>query len=498
MLPVMKYLIQLLVLFYGLQASAQQWNPKTAYWIYGAHFMESYGDLRVSYLKDSLVDGHDCQVLKKDMIEYSYNYKTYSYRLIGKEVTYYASGVTYILNENHFDTLYYFNAKIGDRYMVTDRLKWHADDRAYAVIADTGSVTINTHKLKWQAVDYNFERQGTHYTLRDTIIERIGATKYYFLPWDFINGMVDGNEGGRLQCFKDSTLGIYSTSNSTDCKFDLSLVASKSYVPFIGENKVWKNVQTVWLTGGSDGTHYLVNHSYFKGDTIVDNIGYRKLYSKAEQPKQEKEYLTFLVREDTASQKVYLNDFRYNKTALLYDFNLKKGEEFNSYVIGGIFHKHTVASVDTITLYNRKLKRIVFDDSIKWIEGIGAINGGYIPSSGELICVTDNYMLMYLNSKYQNCDTVFVQGGWDDVKTNKNNVFLLYPNPIKANSMLYINSVDKERLKIEIYSNTGALIKEDDFTNTYPIGSLNLNKGLYLYKISSNRQVIKVDKIIVQ
>lgn len=277
-----------------------------------------------------------------------------------------------------------------------------------------------------------------------------------------------------------------------------SLVAPKSYVPFIGENKVWKNVQTVWLTGGSEGPHYLVNHSYFKGDTLVDNIGYHKLYRKAEQPKQEKEYLAFLVREDTASQKVYVNDFRFKKTALLYDFNLKKGEEFNSYVIGGILHKHTVVRVDSITLYNRKLKRIVFDDSIKWIEGIGAIDGGYIPSSGELICTTDHNALMYLNPKYHNCDTIFVQGGWDGIATINNNDFLSYPIPVKANSVLYVKTKNNERLRIGIYSNTGVLIKEEDFINEYPIGSLNLKKGLYLYRITFNKKLIKADKIVVR
>lgn len=497
MLRAMKYFIQLLVLFCGLQAFAQQWNPKTAYWIYGAHFFESYGDLRVSYLKDTIVDGHNCQLLKKDMIDYWCVPKVYSYRLLGKEVTYYASGVTYILNNNHFDTLYYFNGKIGDRYKITDRLKWQPADKAYAQIADTGSIIVNAQKLKWQAVDYFFERNSQHYTLRDTIIEKIGATKYYFLPWDEINGMVDGNEGGGLNCFNDAYFGYYNTANETGCTFDLSLVASKRYEPYIGENKVWKKVQTVWLTDGAQGPNYLVSQAYFKGDTMVNGYQYHNFYRKQEQPTSKMESLAYLIREDTTNQKVYVNDFKFNQAGLLYDFKLKRGEEFNSYITGGILHKHKVVIADTITLYNRKLKRIVFDDSIKWIEGIGAINESYIPSSGELICVTDHSALMYINPKYHNCDTIFIQGGWDDVETIKNNTFLLYPNPIKANSLLSVNTDYNERLRIEIYSNTGALIKADEFTNTYAIGSLKLKKGMYLYRISSNRKLIKADKVMV-
>lgn len=498
----MKKLFQLLILLLLSLGSAegycQQWNPKIATWIYSVGSLESHGDLRVTYLRDTLVDGHVCQILKKDIIDRLYNLNIYSYRVLGQEVTYYKSGVTYILNNNKFDTLYYFTGNINERYKVTDIGKGGPADKAYAVIADTGSVDINTHKLKWQAVDYYFERLGNHYTIRDTILERIGATKYYFIPWDYISGMVDGNMGGPLNCYKDSTIGVYSTINSTGCTFDLSLVASKKYEPYIGENKVWKKVETRWLTDGSQGPNYLVDHAYFKGDTMVNGFQYYKMYRKLEQPTSENESLAFLMCEDTANQKVYVNDIHFNKSALLYDFKLKKGDEFNSYIIGGVYHTHTVVKADTIFLFNRKLKRIVFDDSIIWVEGIGAINGSYIPSSGELICVTNNNMLMYLNAKYHNCDTVFVQGGGSAVETVKNNDFLLYPNPIQANSMLYVNSINNERLRIEIYSNTGTLIKEDDFTNTYPIGILDLKKGLYLYRISSNRQLIKADKIVIQ
>jgi hypothetical protein len=53
------------------------------------------------------------------------------------------------------------------------------------------------------------------------------------LPWDFINGMVDGNQGGSLKCFHDSLIGIYNNYNSGDCKFDISLG-----IPIIESNLV--------------------------------------------------------------------------------------------------------------------------------------------------------------------------------------------------------------------------------------------------------------------
>jgi len=207
----------------SINGFSQSWNPKSAYWIYGAGYMSSSADIRLSYLRDTLIKGQNCQIIKKDVIHYDYINKKYSYNVWDNEVTYFNSGVTYILNNDKFDTLYFFSAKKNDKYKITSKLSWHSGDSAYAVVVDTGQILINSFKLKWLAIDYNFKLGSSNYKLRDTIIEKIGATKYYYLPWDFINGMVDGNQGGSLKCFHDSLIGIYNNYNSGDCNFDISL-----------------------------------------------------------------------------------------------------------------------------------------------------------------------------------------------------------------------------------------------------------------------------------
>jgi len=495
----MKHFYLLGILFsLAMGGYAKDWNPKTAYWIYGASFMTSHGDVRVSYVRDTIVGSQNCQLLKKDMIEYSYPDKNYTYSVLGHEVTYYKAGVTYILNNNQFDTLYYFSAKINDRYKVTGSLKGYETDNAYAVVADTGSVIINTTRLKWLAVDYNFKTRYNQYTLRDTIIETIGATKYYFLPWDFINGMVDGNEGGSLNCFHDSTFGVYSCNQSTDCKFDFSLLNPSSYEPFINKNKKWKYVDEMFTTCKSciGSVYYDVYNVYFKGDTIVDNLKYSKLYNKKEQPYAEEEYLAYLMCEDTVSQKVYVVDIGFNKTALLYDFKLNKGDEINMYITGGIYSKQTVIKVDTITVSNKKLKRIEFDGLIMWIEGIGTVTRGYIQSEGELLCLRENNDLWYLNPRFSNCDSIFTQG-WNNINTIYNNEVRMFPNPVVSTSVVRVKSNNNEPLKIEIYSYSGALVKEDYFSGDYPIGRVQLSKGMYVYRVVCNNKVIMMDKIIV-
>ena len=284
------------------------------------------------------------------------------------------------------------------------------------------------------------------------------------------------------------------SNHSTDSK--LNLVSPVTYEPFISESKNWRYVQKVYLTDESGGANYLVNRVYFKGDTIVDNLKYSKLYRKSEQPLPGKAYLAFLIREDIVSQKVYVVDIGFNKTALLYDFKLNKGDEINMYITGGIYSKQTVIKVDTITVSNKKLKRIEFDGSITWIEGIGAVTRGYIQSEGELLCLRENNDLWYLNPRFSNCDTVFTQG-WGNIESIHNNDVMVFPNPVVSTSLVRVKSNSNEPLKIEIYSYSGALVKEDYFSGDYPIGSVQLTKGLYVYRIIQNNEVIKLDKIIV-
>ncbi|HAH23654.1 MAG TPA: hypothetical protein DCL77_07845 [Prolixibacteraceae bacterium] len=276
---------------------------------------------------------------------------------------------------------------------------------------------------------------------------------------------------------------------------DMKLVTTPTYESFISESKQWRYVQE--LVGEPNGEICIVQNAYFKGDTLVDGAKYNKLYLKTEQPYFVKPYLAYLMREDTVNQQVYVVDIPFNKTALLYDFKLNEGDVINMYITGGIYFKRTVIKVDTITLANKKLKRIGFDGSITWIEGIGAVTRAEIPSEGELICVRENNDLLYLNPKYNSCDTIFTQGQWGAIKTIKSSEVMLFPNPIVNKSIVRVHSNDQERLKIEIYSYSGAKVKEDYFNGDYPIGTLGLGKGIYLYKIFSKNQVIKADKIVV-
>jgi len=274
----------------------------------------------------------------------------------------------------------------------------------------------------------------------------------------------------------------------------------QQYVPFINESKQWTYVNAYSSLAGG-GTTYYVETGYFKGDIILNDVKFKKFYKKQVQPHPAAERLSYYFREDTVEKKVYVHDPAFNKTALLYDFSLVKGDTFDIYLADNLHYKEKVARVDTIVTNSKKLKRIVFKDSSTWIEGLGCISRTFIPSDGELICVKDGNSVLYLNSRYNNCDTVFSQGPYDVVRDNKVEPpyrYSVYPNPIEASSVLKIKADICKTLNIEIYNSLGVLIRKDRFVDNYPIGLIHLCKGLYVCKLTCNHEVIGVDLLVVK
>ena len=274
----------------------------------------------------------------------------------------------------------------------------------------------------------------------------------------------------------------------------------QKYEPFISDTKQWTYVQTLMLTGG-DGTTYLVEKCYFKGDTIWNDTVYRKFYTKQVQPNLENERVSCFIREDTTERKVYVHDFNFNRTALLYDFNLNKGDSFKIYVLDNIYHKDKVFNVDTISINNKKLKRIVFKDSITWVESLGSLTRMYIPSSGELICVKDGNSVLYLNSKFISCDMIFPQNSINavqDIKLETPYRYNVYPNPIETSSVLKVKADNHEIFKIEIFNSLGVLVREDNFIDNYPIGLIHLSRGFHICHIKQNNKILGIDKLIVK
>ena len=73
---------------------------------------------------------------------------------------------------------------------------------------------------------------------------------------------------------------------------------------------------------------------------------------------------------------------------------------------------------------------------------------------------------------------------------------MIYPNP--SNGKFIVNSLEFiPNSKIEVYSILGTKLFEREIKSNSQNFELNLNSGLYIYRIKVNSSVVKQDKIII-
>ena len=193
---------------FSIQLSiGQNWSPPGAKWTYSYFNVAAAGNTEIIYSGDTLINLQTCKKLQKWHHIYNYISSQYSNYLIGTEITYEQNGTVFIKDNNQFDTLYNFNASIGDSWLMAKSNQHPAG--YYLTVIDTGSLIINATLLKFIVLDFHNPPGQAPINYRDTAIEKIGFINTYMLPYDLIAQWVDGNEGGSFRCYSDSTFSLY-------------------------------------------------------------------------------------------------------------------------------------------------------------------------------------------------------------------------------------------------------------------------------------------------
>lgn len=138
-----------------------------------------------------------------------------------------------------------------------------------------------------------------------------------------------------------------------------------------------------------------------------------------------------------------------------------------------------------------------------WIEGIGSNNGLIEPGFYcsivcpyvELLCVKEGDNVIYHNEYYQGCYIV----GIDEIN-QKNQQFLVYPNPVVNN--IYITSftpVGKD-LEFILFNLKGEIVFRKKVINQsqFEVNTTNLKEGYYLFKIIENDRLVQNGKLIIK
>lgn len=209
-------------------AQAQQWCPPGAGWHYTAAFCTGgcNGYVRMASAGDTIVQNQPCTRIQRTRTYTAYLDPTILTDTLSDLYTYSASGIVWMFDPqlNAFDTLYDFNALPGDSWQLIHLPEYSAGSD-FLTVLDTGHTSIDGQALRWLSVEYHFQgATGNNPPYLDTLMERVGSTTFYMLPYDFPNGFVDGNEGGFFRCYSDKEISYQSPTVQT-CDLPLEVTA---------------------------------------------------------------------------------------------------------------------------------------------------------------------------------------------------------------------------------------------------------------------------------
>ena len=215
-------LLLLFLLFSGF-SFGQNWAPNGAQWHYSyVGFFPGYVD--IAYTADTVIDGQAAKKLTKTYHGLGWGMGITSSE-IGAEYTYEANGVVYLRYQNHWDTLYNFNAQVGESWRMAKQplINNIIPPNSRMKVLSTGTMTINNEERNYFVIDRCDSNNMSFGFLQDTLIENIGFMRDYMLPYDQFDGAVDANEGGPLRCYAHSNFATYQPLFTEVCDYIMGI-----------------------------------------------------------------------------------------------------------------------------------------------------------------------------------------------------------------------------------------------------------------------------------
>mgnify|MGYP000014328097 FL=1 len=207
-----------LLLFSGI-SFGQNWAPNGAQWHYSyIGFFPGYVD--IAYTADTIIDGQLAKKLTKTYHGLGWGMGINSSEF-GAEYTYEANGVVYLRYQNHWDTLYNFNAQVGESWPMAKQplISNIIPPNSRMKVLSTGTMTINNEPRNYLVIDRCDSINYSFGFLQDTLIENIGFMRDYMLPYDQFDGAVDANEGGPLRCYSHYNFVTYQPIFTEVCDY---------------------------------------------------------------------------------------------------------------------------------------------------------------------------------------------------------------------------------------------------------------------------------------
>lgn len=237
------------------------------------------------------------------------------------------------------------------------------------------------------------------------------------------------------------------------------------------------------------------------GDTLIHNktckilqktnIGYSHWHQEYYELDAGKNYIY-----EKDSVVYFLRDSSFH---ILYDFSAKAGDSYYSMSLKSTCTDSFLVTIDSVTsttFDNQILRKYHFDDYY-FLEKIGypiymfrfqipceQITGPHYP--GPLRCYNDNEFGTLSTDIVATCDYITSS---NQIKAN-NQFIKIYPNPASRQDCINIDVLDKNPVKIEIYSSLGHIIKSHQIKETKNITISMENAGNYIVCAKDKNDIV--------
>lgn len=198
-----------------LNLNAQVFAPEEAVWYfnYDPDITLDDGYRKVDVLGDTIIDLHNCKILRTIDIGYNYIDNDY-YEIAGDSIFIYEKdSIVYYFKSDEFYVLYDFTAREGD----TIHSKSYPDN-----CDSTYEITIDS--IRYQHVSQDSLREY-YFHINDDVesfyyLEKIGYPDYLLPTFSYGCDILTGpHYPGPLRCYMDNFIGNYSSGVSPTCDY---------------------------------------------------------------------------------------------------------------------------------------------------------------------------------------------------------------------------------------------------------------------------------------
>ena len=312
---------------------------------------------------DTVIDSHQCLKL--------YATSTYSYQPLNhayQGALYEEDEKVYFIapNGDISKLIYDFSCKEGDVLIIKD-IKIHYETELYILQRRV----IDYHGSSVTVIGWGPER-GEHASLWDMWIEGVGS------PLDLFDTLAPFKTGGFIKKLTACTLNgdtLYDAKS-----FQEAYKQRDTYRPLAKEGKVW-NYRYGNILSHDSKHSYLYYSQVIQGDTVINDIAYKKLYlhhsriTKYSAALRDEGSKVYVVPADSTQESLYY-DMRLGDSSepvdIAYNYRVQKYGESEVVQSHGLsLTKQTWIMVNPLTTHT------TFD----WVESVGLLGGDFIGSS---------------------------------------------------------------------------------------------------------------------